>query len=112
MIPDRAAQICRPGLLSPVILPLYFRITTNYALSMALSTRSMTRSSATVSQSRRSTVAVRAAAWQTVSTKAAVAAGGGKLVIELPGTKQRVLLVLDGEEIFAVSNKCSHLGEW
>jgi len=51
---------------------------------------------------------VRAAAWQKVSTKDSLASTGGKAVVEVGG--QKVLLVQDGDEVYAVSNKCSHLG--
>ncbi|GBF90316.1 rieske ferredoxin [Raphidocelis subcapitata] len=48
------------------------------------------------------------AAWQKATTKTALTAAGGKLVAELGG--QRVLIVDDGGSVYAVSNKCSHLG--
>ena len=51
---------------------------------------------------------VRAAAWQKVSTKDSLASTGGKAVVEVGG--QKVLLVQDGDQVYAVSNKCSHLG--
>ncbi|KAI8473706.1 MAG: Rieske [2Fe-2S] iron-sulfur domain-containing protein, partial [Monoraphidium minutum] len=56
---------------------------------------------------RASTVVVNAS-WQKATTKSALSAAGGKLVAELGG--QRVLIVEDAGEVFAVSNKCSHLG--
>lgn len=59
-------------------------------------------------RSRASTVRVAAAAWTKVSTKADLASKGGKEVVEVGG--QKVLLASLGEEVFAVSNKCSHLG--
>ncbi|MEW5320375.1 MAG: hypothetical protein WDW38_011450 [Sanguina aurantia] len=74
---------------------------------MALSARSVTRSA--VCRSRSSSVRVQAAAWTKVSTKDAVTANGGKLVVEL-ADKSRVLLVIDDSTLYAVSNKCSHLG--
>ncbi|KIZ07600.1 hypothetical protein MNEG_0347 [Monoraphidium neglectum] len=58
-------------------------------------------------RSRAATVKVHAS-WQKATTKSALQAAGGKLVAELGG--QRVLIVEDAGEVFAVSNKCSHLG--
>ena len=49
-----------------------------------------------------------AAAWTPATTKKELAAAGGKTVVEIDGKK--VLVVAVGEEVFAVSNKCSHLG--
>lgn len=48
------------------------------------------------------------AAWTPASTVPELKAAGGKKVVELGG--QRVLLVSQGEEVYALSNKCSHLG--
>lgn len=58
--------------------------------------------------SRRSAVRVQAAAWQKVSTTSAVKSAGGRLVVEIGG--QRVLLAEAEGQVYAVSNKCSHLG--
>lgn len=43
-----------------------------------------------------------------MSTKESLTAAGGKLVVEVGG--QKVLLADVAGEVFAVSNKCSHLG--
>lgn len=48
------------------------------------------------------------AAWTKVATQSEVKEAGGKKVVEVGG--QRVLLVETGDGIYAVSNKCSHLG--
>lgn len=50
---------------------------------------------------------MRCAAWQKAATTDEIKSAGGKKVVELGG--KRVLLVEDGGEIYAVSNKCSHL---
>ena len=89
--------------------------------------------------SRRSVVRVQAASWQKVSSTAALAAAGGKLVVEVSGQKasceldsdipvirgfgrssrgpilpsphlQQILLADVDGDVCAVSNKCSHLG--
>jgi len=57
---------------------------------------------------RTSRLNVQAAAWTKVATKADVSAAGGCKVVEVGG--QRVLLAESDGQIFAVSNKCSHLG--
>lgn len=57
---------------------------------------------------RRLSVQVQAAAWTKAVNKTELNQSGGKKVIELNGSKILVAEV-DGE-IFAVSNKCSHLG--
>lgn len=51
---------------------------------------------------------MQASAWTKVGTLADVKAANGKLVVEVNG--QRILLALDGNQVRAVSNKCSHLG--
>ncbi|GFH17210.1 rieske ferredoxin [Haematococcus lacustris] len=71
----------------------------------------LTRSSAPVS--RCETIGRRnlnvCCAWTKAASKAEVAGKGGRLVVELKG--QRVLLADAGDgNIYAVSNKCSHLG--
>lgn len=43
-----------------------------------------------------------------MSTKTALNDAGGKQVVEVDG--QKILLALVEDEVFAVSNKCSHLG--
>ncbi|KAK3236359.1 hypothetical protein CYMTET_53493 [Cymbomonas tetramitiformis] len=51
----------------------------------------------------------KAATWTKAATKKELeAADGGRMVVELNGTK--VLLATVDDEVYAVSNKCSHLG--
>jgi phenylpropionate dioxygenase-like ring-hydroxylating dioxygenase large terminal subunit len=68
--------------------------------------KSQTASSRPVRRAAR--LNVRAAAWQKVSTKDSLSSTGGKSVVEVGG--QKVLLVQEGDQVYAVSNKCSHLG--
>eukprot|EP00798_Chlamydomonas_sp_ICE-L_P003678 gene3678-13753_t len=58
--------------------------------------------------SRRSCVRVQAAAWTKVATSSELAAAGGKKVVEVGG--QKVLLASVDGSVYAVSNKCTHLG--
>jgi nitrite reductase/ring-hydroxylating ferredoxin subunit len=58
---------------------------------------------------RSAAVAVRAAWTPAGVTRADVVAAGGKKVVEV-GSAGRVLLADDGGKLYAVSNKCSHLG--
>ncbi len=51
---------------------------------------------------------MRAASWQKATTKTELAGAGGRKVVELGG--QKVLIVETEGDVFAVSNKCSHLG--
>lgn len=51
---------------------------------------------------------IKAAAWQKATTKDALKGAGGKTVVELAG--QKVLVVDIDDTVYAVSNKCSHLG--
>jgi len=53
-------------------------------------------------------VVVKAASWQKATTKTALKDNGGKQVVELGGSK--VLIVGVDDVVYAVSNKCSHLG--
>jgi len=53
-------------------------------------------------------VRVEAAAWTKATTKDAVKAAGGRLVVEVSG--QKILIAESDGEVYAVSNKCSHLG--
>eukprot|EP00887_Chlorella_sp_A99_P000375 scaffold13.g375.t1 len=48
------------------------------------------------------------AAWTPALTQKELSAAGGKKVVELGS--QRVLVVEDGGSVYALSNKCSHLG--
>jgi len=64
---------------------------------------SSSRSSRACSRAR---LCVRASAWTKVSTVKEVEAAG-KLVVEVGG--ERILLAAVDGEVFAVSNKCSHL---
>jgi nitrite reductase/ring-hydroxylating ferredoxin subunit len=43
-----------------------------------------------------------------VATKDSLAAAGGKQVVDV--NNQKVLVVKEGDSVYAVSNKCSHLG--
>ncbi|KAF6263621.1 rieske ferredoxin [Scenedesmus sp. NREL 46B-D3] len=58
--------------------------------------------------SRSQTVVVKAGAWQKATTKSSLSAAGGRQVVELGGAK--VLVVETEGEVYAVNNKCSHLG--
>lgn len=51
---------------------------------------------------------LQAAAWTPAGTKQELTAAGGKKVVELDG--QRVLLIEQDGAVYALSNKCSHLG--
>lgn len=57
---------------------------------------------------RRARLDVRAAAWTKVATQDSLAAAGGKQVVDV--NNQKVLVVKEGDSVYAVSNKCSHLG--
>jgi nitrite reductase/ring-hydroxylating ferredoxin subunit len=57
----------------------------------------------------RRTLVIRAAWTPAGVTQAEVTAAGGKKVVEV-GSAGRVLLAEDGGKLYAVSNKCSHLG--
>ncbi|KAG2500531.1 hypothetical protein HYH03_001308 [Edaphochlamys debaryana] len=48
------------------------------------------------------------AAWTKAGTTSGLKSAGGKQVVEING--QKVLLVAQGDDVKAVSNKCSHLG--
>ncbi|GAX82006.1 hypothetical protein CEUSTIGMA_g13588.t1 [Chlamydomonas eustigma] len=56
----------------------------------------------------RRTVTVQAASWTKATTTDAIKAAGGKLVVEVAG--QKVLFAEVDGAVYAVSNKCSHLG--
>ncbi|KAF8072624.1 hypothetical protein HT031_000284 [Scenedesmus sp. PABB004] len=73
---------------------------------MALTTRATAARAAALSRPR--TVAVSAAAWQKATTKTELNTAGGRQVVELGG--QKVLIVETEGQVYAVSNKCSHLG--
>lgn len=64
---------------------------------------------AAASRGRRSPLLVRNAWTAAGVTQSDVAAAGGKKVVEV-GSAGRVLLAEDGGKLYAVSNKCSHLG--
>jgi nitrite reductase/ring-hydroxylating ferredoxin subunit len=75
---------------------------------LAAAQRQTTFAARAASCRRSKSLAVRAAFTPVGATKADVAAAGGKKVVETPAG--RVLLAEDGGKMYAVSNKCSHLG--
>lgn len=75
-----------------------------------LAAKRTSAAAAAASRGRRSSLVVIRATWTPSGvTQSDVAAAGGKKVVEV-GSAGRVLLAEDGGKLYAVSNKCSHLG--
>jgi nitrite reductase/ring-hydroxylating ferredoxin subunit len=95
--------------LSPTPPPLTIESNNSTSTMLAATTRSPTAArAAAASRGRAPAVTVVAAFTSVGATLSDVKAAGGKKVVET--SSGRVLLAEDGGVLFAVSNKCSHLG--